>query len=163
MHGRRRLPRRPVMVPPVTSRETEMGIAPTALERVKEKLIALASRTELFPEDSFPVPEGMPGKAYRLAEDADHRFALYAAAGAPGFSVAASLCALGAFLAGAVLGGRMVHKISPQRSLLLVVMVMALGAGNFFLVRRIETAPADLLARLQSTPAEGGRRRRRED
>jgi copper resistance protein D len=31
----------------------------------------------------------------------------------------------------------------------LVVMVMALGAGNFFLVRRIETAPLDLLARLR--------------
>ena len=30
------------------------------------------------------MPQGEPGKAYRLAEDADHRFALYAAAGAPG-------------------------------------------------------------------------------
>jgi uncharacterized membrane protein YoaK (UPF0700 family) len=54
----------------------------------------------------------------------------FAAAGAPGFSVAASLCALGAFLAGAVLGGRMVHKISPQRSLLLVVMVMEAGCTS---------------------------------
>jgi rhodanese-related sulfurtransferase/predicted metal-dependent enzyme (double-stranded beta helix superfamily) len=64
--------------------ETAMGVTPAALERVKEQLIALASRTELFPEDSFPVPEGRPGKAYRLAEDADHGFALYAAAGSPG-------------------------------------------------------------------------------
>jgi uncharacterized membrane protein YoaK (UPF0700 family) len=48
----------------------------------------------------------------------------FAAAGAPGFSVAASLCALGGFLAGAVVGGRIVHRISPQRSLLLVVMVI---------------------------------------
>ncbi len=31
----------------------------------------------------------------------------------------------------------------------LVLLVMALGAGNFFLVRRIETAHADLLARLR--------------
>ena len=31
----------------------------------------------------------------------------------------------------------------------LVAVVMAMGAGNFFLVRRIETAPADLLTRLR--------------
>lgn len=64
--------------------ETETGVTPAALDRIKEELIALASRTELFPLASFPVPPGMPGKAYRLAEDPDHRFALYAAAGAPG-------------------------------------------------------------------------------
>src|SRR5437763_16706136 len=64
--------------------EAEMGVTQPALDKIREKLIALASRTELFPEDSFPVPERRPGKAYRLAEDADHRFALYAAAGAPG-------------------------------------------------------------------------------
>src|SRR5437763_12269549 len=64
--------------------EAEMGLTQPALDKIREKLIALASRTELFPADSFPVPEGRPGKAYRLAEDADHRFALYAAAGAPG-------------------------------------------------------------------------------
>ncbi len=48
----------------------------------------------------------------------------FAAAGAPGFSVAASLCALGFFLGGAVVGGRIARRVSPQRSLLLVVMVM---------------------------------------
>src|SRR5205814_982961 len=45
---------------------------------------ALATQTELFPEASFPIPEGAVGRAYRLAEDSDHRFALYASAGAPG-------------------------------------------------------------------------------
>jgi rhodanese-related sulfurtransferase/predicted metal-dependent enzyme (double-stranded beta helix superfamily) len=64
--------------------EREGGVTPEALERIKEHLIALATRAELFPPESFPVPPGMPGKAYRLAEDGDHRFALYAAAGAPG-------------------------------------------------------------------------------
>ncbi|HEX5320284.1 MAG TPA: rhodanese-like domain-containing protein [Stellaceae bacterium] len=64
--------------------EREMGVEPRALDRIREKLIALASRTELFPPGSFPVPAGKPGKAYRLAEDADHRFALYAAAGSNG-------------------------------------------------------------------------------
>jgi rhodanese-related sulfurtransferase/predicted metal-dependent enzyme (double-stranded beta helix superfamily) len=64
--------------------EAELGVTPAALDRIREKLIALATRTELFPEASFPIPAGAPGRAYRLAEDPDHRFALYASAGAPG-------------------------------------------------------------------------------
>ena len=48
----------------------------------------------------------------------------FAAAGAPGFSVAASLCALGFFLGGAVLGGRIAQRVQPHRTLLLIVMVM---------------------------------------
>ena len=64
--------------------EAEMGVIPAALDKINEKLVALATRTELFPEASFPIPEGAVGRAYRLAEDPDHRFALYASAGAPG-------------------------------------------------------------------------------
>src|SRR4051812_49671234 len=64
--------------------EAEMGVTPAALDKIKEKLIGLATRAELFPPGSFPVPRGEPGKAYRLSEDGDHRFALYTAAGAPG-------------------------------------------------------------------------------
>jgi rhodanese-related sulfurtransferase/predicted metal-dependent enzyme (double-stranded beta helix superfamily) len=64
--------------------EAEMGVTPAALDKIKEKLIGLATRAELFPPGNFPVPQGEPGKAYRLSEDGDHRFALYAAAGAPG-------------------------------------------------------------------------------
>jgi predicted metal-dependent enzyme (double-stranded beta helix superfamily) len=64
--------------------ETELGVTPAALDRIREQLIALATRTELFPEASFPIPAGAAGRAYRLAEDPDHRFALYASAGAPG-------------------------------------------------------------------------------
>jgi rhodanese-related sulfurtransferase/predicted metal-dependent enzyme (double-stranded beta helix superfamily) len=63
--------------------EAELGVTRPALERVKERLIGLAMRTELFPETSFPVAGGL-GKVYRLAEDADHRFSLYASAGVPG-------------------------------------------------------------------------------
>ena len=48
----------------------------------------------------------------------------FAAAGAPGFSVAASLCALGCFLAGAVAGGRIAARVRPPRALLLVVMAI---------------------------------------
>jgi uncharacterized membrane protein YoaK (UPF0700 family) len=48
----------------------------------------------------------------------------FAAAGAAGFSIAASLCALGAFLVGAVAGGRLALRIHPVRNLLLVAMVI---------------------------------------
>ena len=47
----------------------------------------------------------------------------FAAAGAPGFSVTASLCALGFFLGGAVVGGRIAQRVRPHRTLLLIVMV----------------------------------------
>ena len=48
----------------------------------------------------------------------------FAAAGAPGFSMAASGCALGAFLVGAVAAGRLGRRIRPPRQLLLVAMVI---------------------------------------
>ena len=48
----------------------------------------------------------------------------FAAAGAAGFSVMASLCALAAFLAGAVIGGRLARHVRPLRNLLLVAMVI---------------------------------------
>jgi uncharacterized membrane protein YoaK (UPF0700 family) len=48
----------------------------------------------------------------------------FAAAGAPGFSVAASLCALGLFLVGAVAGGRIALRVAPPRALMLFVMAV---------------------------------------
>lgn len=48
----------------------------------------------------------------------------FAAAGAAGFSLTASLCALGAFLFGAVAGGRLALRFRPLRNLLLVAMVI---------------------------------------
>ena len=48
----------------------------------------------------------------------------FAAAGAPGFSMAASLSALGAFLAGAIAGGFLAQRVRPVRNLLLVAMVI---------------------------------------
>ena len=62
----------------------ESGETPAALQQIKERLIQLASRAELFPESSFPVTSEQVGRIYRLAEDADHRFALFASAGVPG-------------------------------------------------------------------------------
>jgi uncharacterized membrane protein YoaK (UPF0700 family) len=58
----------------------------------------------------------------------------FAAAGAPGFSVAASVCALGCFFAGAAAGGRFVHRVGSQRSLLLLVMVIEAGCTSVALV-----------------------------
>ncbi len=48
----------------------------------------------------------------------------FAAAGAPGFSFTASLTALGTFLAGAVIGGRMVRHVESHRRLMLMAMVV---------------------------------------
>ena len=48
----------------------------------------------------------------------------FGVAGAPGFSVAASLCALGAFLAGAFIGGRLALHVRPAGNVLLVAMAI---------------------------------------
>jgi rhodanese-related sulfurtransferase/predicted metal-dependent enzyme (double-stranded beta helix superfamily) len=63
--------------------EREQGVTPAALEAMKQTLISLASRTELFPAEHFPCLGGY-GSIYRLSEDKDRRFALYASAGMPG-------------------------------------------------------------------------------
>jgi len=62
--------------------ERELGISPAMLERVKPLVLNLASRRELFPREDFPLPGGK-SVIYRLAEDADHRFALYMSCGVP--------------------------------------------------------------------------------
>jgi len=48
----------------------------------------------------------------------------FAAAGAPGFSFMASLCALGCFLGGAVMGGRLAQRAPTHRTLMLLVMTI---------------------------------------
>ncbi len=48
----------------------------------------------------------------------------FAAAGAPGFSFMASLCALGFFLCGAVMGGHIAQRVRAHRTLMLLVMTM---------------------------------------
>ena len=54
------------------------------LEHVKPVLVALASRTDLFPAQSFGNLPGRAGTIFHLAEDPDGRFALYGSAGAIG-------------------------------------------------------------------------------
>jgi predicted metal-dependent enzyme (double-stranded beta helix superfamily) len=60
--------------------EKRDGVTRESLEKIKQRLIRLAARRELFSASDFPPPE--PGGKlksclYRVAEDADHRFALY--------------------------------------------------------------------------------------
>ena len=59
--------------------EKRDGVTRESLEKIKQRLIRLA-RPELFPVSDFPQPA--PGGRlksclYRVAEDDDHRFALY--------------------------------------------------------------------------------------
>lgn len=61
------------------------GVTTASLEKIGGLLAALARRTELFPQADFPL--GADGGIYRLSEDPDHRFALYASAGGAGKKV----------------------------------------------------------------------------
>jgi predicted metal-dependent enzyme (double-stranded beta helix superfamily) len=75
----------------VRSIERRDGVTRESLEKVKQRLIRLA-RPELFPASDFPPPE--PGGKlksclYRVAEDPDHRFALYVNASLGGHSTPA--------------------------------------------------------------------------
>ena len=68
------------------AREIEKaGVTHGALEKIGGLLSSLAGRADLFPQDEFPL--GADGGIYRLSEDPDHRFALYASAGGPGKKV----------------------------------------------------------------------------
>ena len=70
----------------VRAAEARHGVGQAALAEIKGALIDLARRDDLFPPDEFIIPDGDPSRLYRLAEDPDHRFALYAAANRPGRS-----------------------------------------------------------------------------
>lgn len=62
----------------------KFGATSAALEEMAPILKQLAAQKDLFPETEFSVPAGRTGMIYCLSEDPDHRFALYASAGAPG-------------------------------------------------------------------------------
>ena len=56
------------------------GVTRETLAKIKQRLIALAARQDLFTARDYPPPQ--PGGKrnsclYRVSEDADHRFALY--------------------------------------------------------------------------------------
>jgi predicted metal-dependent enzyme (double-stranded beta helix superfamily) len=60
--------------------ERRGGVTRETLEKIRQRLTLLAARQDLFTASDFPPPQ--PGSKrnsclYRVAEDADHRFALY--------------------------------------------------------------------------------------
>jgi rhodanese-related sulfurtransferase/predicted metal-dependent enzyme (double-stranded beta helix superfamily) len=61
-----------------------LGVTREALEAIKPALIALASRSELFPPEHFAIAAGRTGTIYHLGEDADGSFAMYGSAAIPG-------------------------------------------------------------------------------
>jgi len=72
--------------------ERREGVTRESLENIKARLVQLAARTDLFDPKDYPPPE--PGQKlrsclYRLSEDADHRFALYANASLGGYGTPA--------------------------------------------------------------------------
>jgi rhodanese-related sulfurtransferase/predicted metal-dependent enzyme (double-stranded beta helix superfamily) len=72
------------MIARVRRIEAEKGVTQAALEAIKPVLIDLARRGELFPGAHFPVGPAGRARVYRVAEDPNGRFALYASAGVPG-------------------------------------------------------------------------------
>jgi predicted metal-dependent enzyme (double-stranded beta helix superfamily) len=60
--------------------EKKDGVTRASLEKIKQRLMRLAARQDLFTAADYPPPQ--PGAKrnsclYRVSEDTDHRFALY--------------------------------------------------------------------------------------
>ncbi len=61
--------------------EADLGITRAGVEAIRDRLVALSSQRELFSLDDFPSPDADEKRTsylYRLSQDADDRFALYA-------------------------------------------------------------------------------------
>lgn len=73
----------------IRASEREKGVTREALDDIKSHLIDLATQDGLFPLEDFPIDPETDGNGviYRLSEDDDHRFALYASIGLPGKGV----------------------------------------------------------------------------
>jgi predicted metal-dependent enzyme (double-stranded beta helix superfamily) len=72
--------------------EQREGVTRASLENIKARLIRLAARRDLFDPADYPAPQPggkMRSCLYRLSEDADHRFALYANASLGGYGTPA--------------------------------------------------------------------------
>ena len=72
--------------------EKRDGVTRESLEKIKQRLLQLAARTDLFDPGDYPPPapgENLRSCLYRLSEDADHRFALYANASLGGYGTPA--------------------------------------------------------------------------
>jgi predicted metal-dependent enzyme (double-stranded beta helix superfamily) len=64
--------------------EANLGVTREGVEQIRDRLVELSAQRELFPLDDFPAPvddEKESSYMYRLAQDADDRYALYAQSG----------------------------------------------------------------------------------
>jgi predicted metal-dependent enzyme (double-stranded beta helix superfamily) len=64
--------------------EANLGVTREGVERIRDRLVELSAQQELFPLDDFPAPADDNKESsymYRLAQDADDRYALYAQSG----------------------------------------------------------------------------------
>ncbi len=69
--------------------EARLGVTRQGVEAIRDRLVELASNRELFPLDDFPAPTADDDESsfmYRIAQDDDDRFALYAQATGTGTS-----------------------------------------------------------------------------
>jgi len=61
--------------------EADLGVTREGVAAIRDRLIQLSAQRDLFPPDAFPAPStdnGLTSYMYRLAQDDDDRFALYA-------------------------------------------------------------------------------------
>lgn len=72
------------MVARIRALLTAHGINRAALAQVEPILIELAIQSDLFPSEDFPITAEYDGVIYRLCEDKEHRYALFASVGRPG-------------------------------------------------------------------------------
>ena len=65
--------------------EAEQGVTRDGIEAIRQTVVELAKRADLFPRETFAGPDREPGdRIFRLSEDPDRRFALYLNAAFPG-------------------------------------------------------------------------------
>jgi predicted metal-dependent enzyme (double-stranded beta helix superfamily) len=61
--------------------EVDLGVTREGVQAIRDRLVKLSSHRELFPSADFPAPgsdDEQSSFLYRLAQDSDDRFALYA-------------------------------------------------------------------------------------
>ena len=57
--------------------EAERGVTRESLAAIRDQMIGLAGRRELFPREEFPLKEGQAERFEKLSVDPDGRFELY--------------------------------------------------------------------------------------
>lgn len=61
--------------------EADLGVTREGVQAIRDRLVEMSSNRELFPPGDFPAPDSDDQQSsfmYRLAQDGDDRFALYA-------------------------------------------------------------------------------------